>query len=303
MPIAVWIAYQSLSLTCPVRTSCRLMQRLRAQHALDELVGPHLKREDRDRRAVTGGVDAHVERERGLSHGRSRREDAQVAGMKPREQLVEVLEAGVDAGDVLLALGELLEVLERHLEQIVDDGEVAADPLVGDVEDQLLGVPDHLVQVVGRVVAHRGDGRARHDELPEHRHPLDDVGVALPVRRDGDNARDVEQVGSAAGGVEFACGLEAIGDGEVIDRHRSRVQVAHRRVDPRVRGTVEVLRLQDHQRAFDRLGREEHRAENRLLRLDAVGRFTLNSALALPADRINHRVVAPCQLPRPSPAS
>ena len=221
--------------------------------------------------------------------------------METREQLVEVLEAGVDAGDVLLALGELLEVLERHLEQIVDDGEVAADPLVGDVEDELLGVAHDLVQIVGRVVAHRGDRGARDDELPKHRHALDDVGVALPVRGDGDDAGDVEQVGPAAGRVEFACGLKAIGDRKVIDRHRTRVQVAHGRVDARVRGSIEVLRLQDHERALDRLGREEHGAENGLLRLDIVRRFTLNSALAPPADRIDHRLAAPS--PRAGPAS
>ena len=106
-----------------------------------------------------GGVDRHVERERGLSDRGARGEDDEVAGVHAGQQLVEFLEAGGHAGHVLLALEQLLELREGDLQQLVDRPEVARDPLVGDLEDEPLGVLDDLVEVVGCVVAHRHDLR------------------------------------------------------------------------------------------------------------------------------------------------
>ena len=171
--------------------------RLGAQHALDELLGPHLEREDRDRRrrafaALTAMLSASAVLP---TDGRAARMHRS-PGCSPASSLSSSLKPVGTPVTCSLRSASSSSCLNETLSSSLMSPEVAADALVGDLEDQLLGVADHLVEIVRRVVAHRDDRGARADELPQHRHALDDVGVALPVRGGGDHAGDVEQIRS-----------------------------------------------------------------------------------------------------------
>ena len=61
-----------------------------------------------------------VERERRLSHRRTRRDDDEVRRLEARRHLVEIAEAARDAGDRLAAALERLDALHRRPEQLLD---------------------------------------------------------------------------------------------------------------------------------------------------------------------------------------
>src|SRR5439155_9532709 len=106
---------------------------------LDDLLRGHLEAQDQDPAAQ---VDAHVlgdvEREGRLSHARPARDDDEVRGLEPGGLEVELREPGRDAGDVLLALVEALDVLEGVLEDLADRKRAALESPLGQAEDPTL---------------------------------------------------------------------------------------------------------------------------------------------------------------------
>ena len=103
----------------------------------------------------------------GVGMGVSRASALPVPGLPPTidevrrleagQLLVEVDEAGGDAGDGLVVLEERLEVVEVGAEQVADGRDRVGDPLLGDVEDERLGLVDGPGDVVGEAVADLGD--------------------------------------------------------------------------------------------------------------------------------------------------
>ena len=87
---------------------------------------------------------AMFRRERRLPHRRPGRDDDQVPRLEARRELVELLEAGGTAGDVGAGLVQVHDALEALLQQPFDVAEVARDPLLGEVEDDLLGPVDEV---------------------------------------------------------------------------------------------------------------------------------------------------------------
>jgi hypothetical protein len=57
---------------------------------------------------------------RALAHRRAGGQDDQVLGLQPGGEPVEVVEAGGEAGDLRALLGELLDLLERVVEQVAE---------------------------------------------------------------------------------------------------------------------------------------------------------------------------------------
>src|SRR5205085_1186973 len=110
----------------------------------------------------------------------------------------------------------------------------------------------------------------------------------------------------AAGRLELAELLQAVGDRELVDWLALLVEVEHRGVDGAVRRSVEVVRLEvdlDRQRV-ERLLREQDGTEDRLLGLEVLRRHEaaggrLPASVGVPvlvlADR--HRPKDPRQLP------
>ena len=71
-----------------------------------------------------------------LSHGRTSRDDDQVAVLEPARHPVQVVEARRDADDPLSALHLQRDPLHRGSEQVVEPRQLALVPVVGDAEHQ-----------------------------------------------------------------------------------------------------------------------------------------------------------------------
>ena len=110
-----------------------------------------------------GRVGGHAQGEAGLARARPAADDDQVGRLEAGQLLVEVDEAGGDAGDGLVALEEGLEVVEVGAEEVAEGRHGVGDPALGHVEDQGLGLVDGAGDVVGQAVADLGDvaGHAR----------------------------------------------------------------------------------------------------------------------------------------------
>ena len=188
----------------------RLDLALGAHQALRHLGLRHLEREERDRRAVADrDVRGHAERERRLPHRRTRRDDDEVARLEARGEAVEVAEPGRRPGDVAPGLVQLGDRLERVLEQLVDVRELARDPLLREVEDDLLGAVDELDRLAGPVEAEARDVVAGADQSAQRRHLGDDPRVVRRVRGGRDERRELVDALRAAGRLERAASCRA----------------------------------------------------------------------------------------------
>src|SRR6266478_7627773 len=79
-------------------------------------------------------LDLRVQR-LGFAHTRASGDDDEVRGLETRGLEIELLEAGGDAGDVLLPLVEALDVLEGVPEDPADRERAAFEPALGEAED------------------------------------------------------------------------------------------------------------------------------------------------------------------------
>ena len=220
-----------------------------------------------------GRVGGHAQGEAGLARARPAPDDDEVGRLEAGQLLVEVDEAGGDAGDGLVVLEQGLEVVEVGAEEVAQGRDGVGDPLLGHVEDEGLGLVDGPRDVVGQAVADLGDVAGDGDEAAEEGVLLDDAGVAAGVA-DGRGAR---LQGDEDGRAPHR--LQQVGPGQLVG-HRDRVgrlalgvEGGDGVVDVAVGRLVEVVGVElDLDRGHDGVAAEEHGAEQGLLGLEVVGR-------------------------------
>jgi hypothetical protein len=149
---------------------------------------------------------------------------------------------------------------------------VASDPLLGEVEDDLLGAVDELRRLADPLTSEARDLLPGLDERPKGRRLLDDLRVVVDVRRGRHQRRKLGDAGAAADLLELAPLLQLLRERDRVDRLSLRPEPEHRAVDRPVRPAVEVGGVEDLRDGPDcRLG-EEHRAEHGLLGLEVLRR-------------------------------
>ncbi len=245
----------------------------RGDEPVGELGLRHLEREERDRALrLPGDVLGDVADEARLAHRRAGSEDDQVAGLKAAGDLVELPEAGWGTGHLRFAARQLVELVELDAEDRLQRAEVACLLGPGDVEEQHLGPLDEILRLalagLDRLLNRLGGA----EQPPQHRVLLDDLGVVAGVA--GDRGRRCERVDDVltAGLLELALAAEQLGDGQRIDRLAALEELVDGGEDRPVAAAIEVLGAQPrlpHDRVDRRL-RHHHRAEHRLLGLEAV---------------------------------
>ena len=139
---------------------------------------------------LMGAYCAMLRQKRRLPHGGTRGHDDEVALLQAARLLVEVHEAGGQAGDQLLALRELVDGAEALLDDLADADEALADAVLGDVEDRLLRAVEEEGGLVLRLVGLLRDAGAGVDQVPEDGLLLDDPAPLLDV---GDARHAVEE--------------------------------------------------------------------------------------------------------------
>ena len=123
--------------------------------------------------------------------------------------------------------------------------EAAADAVLGEVEDHLLGAVDELGRLAGAVPAEPLDLLADDREPAQRRHLADDPRVVAGVRGRRDERRDLVDALLAADLLELAVLVELVGDRDRVDRLAVLVELERGAVDLGVRLAVEVARVDD----------------------------------------------------------
>src|SRR5262249_29555250 len=185
--------YQQVVILAPQETCPQLVRihsRLRAQQAQQQRFARHFQREHPYHLVVEHRrIFRDVDRQRGLSHRRSRRDNDQFGLLQAAGLVVEFGEVGLQAGDALALLVELVDRPERLFDDLLYALEALAYALLRDLEnlrlrriDDLLGRPFLLVGFL-----YRAGGRV--DEPAQQRLVLDDLDVLLDVLDPGQAVR------------------------------------------------------------------------------------------------------------------
>ena len=152
--------------------------------------------------------------------------------------------------------------------------EVARLLFVGDVEEQLLGPLGELARFAVALVHPALDLLAGAEQAPQQRVLLDDLRVVLGVARGRDLGRQLGDVVLAARLLDLVALDQRLGDAQLVDRLRRRVEVVDAAEDRRVLVEVEVLGVEldlVEDPGQGRLG-DQHRPEHRFLGLDVLRR-------------------------------
>ncbi len=166
---------------------------------------------------------------------------------------------------------EQLDLLQHLREERPHLEHVLGRAAFGDAQDRLLGPVHHAVDLVVEVegdLGHRGTGP---DQIAAASVLLDDVGVVLDVGGHGHHVHQAGEVGDAPHLVQNPVAAQLLREGDGVDGLVGVVQVPHGLEDGLVRRDVEVLRPDAiHDLVGGVLG-EQHRSQDRLLRLARVG--------------------------------
>ena len=139
-------------------------------------------------------------------------------GWKPDVSLSSSLKPVGHARHVGAGLVQVHDPLEALLQQPFDVAEVARDPLLGEVEDDLLRAVDEVGGLAGPVLSEPCDLGARADEPAERRHLAHDPRVVGRVRRGRHERRELVDAGPAADLLELAALLERVDERDRVDR-------------------------------------------------------------------------------------
>ena len=124
-----------------------------------------------------------------------------------------------------LAGRELLEAVDLVVEDLREESEVAGLLFVGDVEEQLLGPLGELARFAVALVDPALDLLAGAEQAAQQRVLLDDLGVVLGVAGGGHLGGQLGDVVLAAGLLDLVALGQRLGDAELVDRLRGRVEV------------------------------------------------------------------------------
>ena len=251
----------------PVRVDARLA----GEHAQEQLLLRHLEAEDADRHVGLGpDVLRHVQHQAGLPHRRARGDDDQVRRLQARGHLVEIGEAGRDAGDQLLARVQLLDRVEAGLRQVAQRDEAVAHLVVGDREDRVLGLVEDEIGFFFAGVRGRENLVGREDQVSEGRLLLDDPGVVLDVGRARHAVDERGDVGGAADLVELVRSPELLLQRDQIDRVAALRQPDHLVEDAAVRVAKEIGGVDDLGGEVEGVVVQQDRAEDRAFGFEVV---------------------------------
>ena len=161
-------------------------------------------------------------------------------GWKPGGELVEVAEAGRDAGDLGARLVERVIRSKLSFSRSSMWLNSLETRVWDELEDHLLGPVDEVGRLARAVQAEPRDLVAGADQPAQRRHLADDARVVGGVRRRRDECRQLVDARPAAGVLELAALLELVDERDRVDRLALRVEREGGAVDLRVALAVEV---------------------------------------------------------------
>ncbi len=141
-----------LRVVLPQRTGAHLVRihsRLRTQQAHQQRFARHFQREHAHHLLIFDrGVLRNVHDERGLAHGRPRRNDHQIGTLQARRHLIEIGIVRRQSRDALAALQQRIDRAERFADDLLNAHEPAPNALLRKLEDRRLGVAENVFRRV-----------------------------------------------------------------------------------------------------------------------------------------------------------
>ena len=255
----------------------RLEQRLTGQKTARKLFLAHLELEHAHTRALLvalrlvldarlGRVQRDIERESGLTHAGSGRDQDQVGLVQAGQRLIERMKAGGHARDVAVRLHALVQLGIEIRDNVFELGKALDLASLPDVVDALLGKLGNA-----RGIALPGNGvllnfAAGVGKLPQQALVAHDADVFRDVARAGRDVHELKQIGAAAGLVVVARARQLVEHGYRVDALRAVEHRINDLKDPLVLIGVEVVRAHLLDDLGDTVRIDQHRAEKRLLR-------------------------------------
>ena len=250
------------------------------QKAHHQLLLAHLQGEDHRGNlflvvGIGAGILGDVQGQGGLAHGGAGGDDDQVARLETGGHVVQIHIAGGDAGDMLLAVVQGFEDVEGFLEDRLHRHVLGAQLVLGDLVDLLLGHVQQLVDI-GLLVVAPGDDLGGHADQPAVDGLfLHDLAVVGDVGRRGDIVHQGGQVGRPAHLIQFTLLSEHVGHGDQVARFALVREAHHGLEDLAVAFPVEVVRRQNLQHPVDGVVVDQDAAQDGHLGFQALGgKFT-----------------------------
>jgi hypothetical protein len=209
---------------------------------------------------------------RRLSHPGTGRDDHHVGLLEPRCQLVQIAEAGGNAGDQLLLLVKLLDLPHRFLAHLRHRVVGGFDLLLGDRENRLLGLVEEVVDLAHPLERGIRDLLGHGDHLPENRLLFDKPCVVGDVRGGGNVVDEFGEVGKPPNFARRIPGVQGLGKRQLVDRAAALVKLHHRGEKRPVGALIKVVRPDDLHNVVHQVVVEKDRGEHGLLGLETVGR-------------------------------
>ncbi|MNK77052.1 hypothetical protein D3C87_966390 [compost metagenome] len=142
--------------------------------------------------------------------------------------------------------------------------------LLGDLEDDLLGLVERVLDLALLVEGQFDDLGTARDQRSQRAFFFDDLGVVLDVGSRRNRRRQIHQVAVAPYRIELFLAAKQGRDGDEVDRFAPLRQVADRLENDAVSLAVEVIRPQELGDFSDGIGRDQEGAEHGLLGLDIL---------------------------------
>ena len=254
-------------------------QALAREQARRELLARHLEREHRDRLAGRlADVQRNVERKARLAHAGAGRDEDELARVQTEDRLVQIRQAGGQAGDAPAAARRLGEVCIHALDDHADRLQAADVAPLPERIDLALGRLEHGVRAAGALKDHVVDLIGRRVQIAQQRLIAHDGRVLEHIRRRGRDLHDLHEVLLRRVLVHAA-------DLHLLE-HRDRVHAlpVGEHGEDGVKNIAVGLNIKfvgldlfDHVRDAARV--DEHRADDCLLRRSGMGRLSAKQLL------------------------
>ncbi len=187
-------------------------------------------------RRVLGDVDGQG----GLAHGRTSRNDDELAALQTGGHLVHLGEAGRHAGDIALRVAQHVEPVDRLRQDVLQRREPRPAPAAfRDLEHPLLGEIDDLFdrETLRRMRARR-DVAPDLDEPAQHRALAHDPRIRADVRCTRRVLDEPSEIRDAAASLELSGTLQVLGDGDRVGRLIAADELRDRAEDQPMIGAV-----------------------------------------------------------------
>src|SRR5216117_151749 len=246
----------------------------RGQHSLHQLLRGHLEAEEQH---LAPQLDADVlgyrERERCLAHARTAGNEDKVRGLKTRRLLVKLGDARGNTGDALLSLIQMLDVLERVVENLLERNRTPLKTTLGKGKNLALGVVDQGLDVLFGLERFRDELSRRLNELTERPHVADDLRVGDEVGGDRRLLDQERERGGPPDELELLRAAELLAERDEVDGLTPVEQAQHRRVHHAVGLRIEIGGPEYLDHARERLTAfQEEGAEDRAFGVQVVRR-------------------------------